>query len=151
MRRRYRAALARSDDSSLIREAQRNSPAAVEALVRRHWDSAHRTAFLIVHDAGVAEDIVQEAIVAAVRAIDSFDRRRPFAPWLHRIVVNRALDWLRLRQRRPEVELRTAHHDGRGAGQPDWGEGGLSAELLGALAALDSQKAGAQAFPLRML
>ena len=29
--------------------------------------------------------------------LDRFDRRRPFGPWLHRIVVNRAIDWSRAR------------------------------------------------------
>lgn len=48
-----------------------------------------------MHDAGAAEDIAQEAFLAAVRNLDRFDRRRPFAPWLHRIVVNRAIDWAR--------------------------------------------------------
>jgi DNA-directed RNA polymerase specialized sigma24 family protein len=42
-------------------------------------------------------------MLAAVRAIDGFDRRRPFRPWLHRIVVNRSLDWVKARQHRPEV------------------------------------------------
>jgi RNA polymerase sigma-70 factor (ECF subfamily) len=39
-----------------------------------------------------------------VRALDRFDRRRPFGPWLHRIVVNRAIDWARARTLRGEVE-----------------------------------------------
>src|SRR5205823_651355 len=43
--------------------------------------------------------------LAAIRALDSFDRRRPFGPWLHRIVVNRAIDWSRARTLRSEVEL----------------------------------------------
>src|SRR5689334_23581415 len=64
---------------------------------------AHRAAYLVVHDAGAAEDIAQEAFLAAVRALDRFDRRRPFAPWLHRIVVNRAIDWARARGLRAEV------------------------------------------------
>jgi RNA polymerase sigma-70 factor (ECF subfamily) len=38
-----------------------------------------------------------------VRALDTFDRRRPFGPWLHRIVVNRAIDWARARALRHEV------------------------------------------------
>jgi RNA polymerase sigma-70 factor (ECF subfamily) len=38
-----------------------------------------------------------------VRALDRFDRRRPFGPWLHRIVVNRAIDWARARALRPEA------------------------------------------------
>ena len=36
-------------------------------------------------------------------ALDRFDRRRPFAPWLHRIVVNRAIDWARREALRREV------------------------------------------------
>jgi RNA polymerase sigma-70 factor (ECF subfamily) len=62
----------------------------------------HRLAFLVCHDASAAEDIAQEAFLAAVRALDRFDRRRPFAPWLTRIVVNRAIDWTRSRTLRRE-------------------------------------------------
>jgi RNA polymerase sigma-70 factor (ECF subfamily) len=131
----YRAAGAR-DEASLIRQARRGSADAVEALVRRHWDSAHRAAFLIVHDAGAAEDIAQEAMLAAVRSIDSFDRRRPFRPWLHRIVVNRSLDWLRARARRPEVSVEVAAPVAAGAAGPARPDA-LSDELMRALAALD--------------
>ena len=53
---------------------------------------AYRAAYLVVHDAAAAEDIAQEAFLSAVRALDAFDRGRPFGPWLHRIVVNRAID-----------------------------------------------------------
>jgi RNA polymerase sigma-70 factor, ECF subfamily len=125
------------DEASLIRQARGGSADAIEALVRRHWDGAHRAAFLIVHDAGAAEDIAQEAMLAAVRSIDGFDRRRPFRPWLHRIVVNRSLDWLRARARRPEVSVEAA---GAGAGeQAAVGEApeALSDELMRALAALE--------------
>jgi RNA polymerase sigma-70 factor, ECF subfamily len=38
-----------------------------------------------------------------VRSLDRFDRRRPFGPWLHRIVVNRAIDYARARELRHEV------------------------------------------------
>ena len=56
-----------------------------------------------LHDATAAEDVAQEAFLAAVRALDRFDRRRPFGPWLHRIVVNRAIDYARARELRREV------------------------------------------------
>jgi RNA polymerase sigma-70 factor (ECF subfamily) len=132
----YRAAGAR-DEASLIRQARRGSADAIEALVRRHWDSAHRAAFLIVHDAAAAEDIAQEAMLAAVRSIDGFDRRRPFRPWLHRIVVNRSLDWLRARSRRPEVSVEVAGPAvAAGAADPVRPDA-LSDELMRALAALD--------------
>jgi RNA polymerase sigma-70 factor (ECF subfamily) len=88
-----------------IRGAQRGSVADLEKLFREHWPRAFRAARLITGDAAAAEDIAQEAFLAAVRNLDRFDRRRPFAPWLHRIVVNRAIDWTRARKLRHEVEL----------------------------------------------
>jgi RNA polymerase sigma-70 factor, ECF subfamily len=56
-----------------------------------------------VQDGAAAEDIAQEAFLAAVRNLDRFDRKRPFGPWLHRIVVNRAIDWARARTLRRET------------------------------------------------
>ena len=82
----------------------------MEALYRAHWPRAYRAAYLVVHDAAGAEDIAQEAFLAAVRALDRFDRRRPFGPWLHRIVVNRAIDWARSRSLRREVEADESVH-----------------------------------------
>jgi RNA polymerase sigma-70 factor (ECF subfamily) len=90
-------------ESSLIKAAQRGSNDAMEELFRRHWRAAHRAAYLVVHDGQAAEDIAQEAFISAIRSLDRFDRRRPFAPWLHRIVVNRAIDWTRAKKARREV------------------------------------------------
>ena len=92
-------------ERAAVRAAQAGSAAALESLYRDHWPRAYRAAYLVVHDAAGAEDIAQEAFLAAVRALDRFDRRRPFGPWLHRIVVNRAIDWARARTLRAEVEL----------------------------------------------
>jgi RNA polymerase sigma-70 factor (ECF subfamily) len=88
-----------------VRGAQAGSASDLEALFRAHWPRAFRAAYLVTHDAAAAEDIAQEAFLAAVRSLHRFDRRRPFGPWLHRIVVNRAIDWTRARQLRGEVEL----------------------------------------------
>src|SRR6476619_2487609 len=93
------------DERALVRAAQRGSASGIEALFRLHWPRAQRAAYLVVHDAAAAEDIAQEAFLAAVRNLDHFDRGRPFGPWLHRIVVNRAIDWTRARKLRGEVEL----------------------------------------------
>jgi RNA polymerase sigma-70 factor (ECF subfamily) len=95
----------KGDERAWVRGAQGGSASDFEALFRAHWAQAFRAAYLVVHDAGAAEDIAQEAFLAAVRNLDRFDRRRPFGPWLHRIVVNRAIDWSRRRALRGEVEL----------------------------------------------
>ena len=91
------------DERAWVRGAQAGSASDLEALFRSHWPRAYRAAYLVVHDSGAAEDIAQEAFLAAVRALDTFDRRRPFGPWLHRIVVNRAIDWTRARSLRREI------------------------------------------------
>jgi RNA polymerase sigma-70 factor, ECF subfamily len=137
-----------ADERALIRAAQGGSEEAVEVLYRRHWPRAHRAAFLIVHDPAVAEDIAQEAFLAALRALDRFDRRRPFGPWLHRIAVNRAIDWARRRALRREVlpgeggagdpEL---HPAARGA-DPALGEPSVGGDVLAALAALPVDQRG---------
>jgi RNA polymerase sigma-70 factor (ECF subfamily) len=112
-----------------VRAAQAGSASDIEALFRLHWPRAFRAAYLVVHDAAAAEDIAQEAFLAAIRNLDRFDRGRPFGPWLHRIVVNRAIDWTRARQLRSEAEL----HDTLPAPDED---GPLDESLLAALAAL---------------
>jgi RNA polymerase sigma-70 factor (ECF subfamily) len=93
----------RGDELAWIRGAQAGSLSDLEALFREHWPRAYRAAYLVVQDGPAAEDIAQEAFLAAIRALDRFDRRRPFGPWLHRIVVNRAIDWARARALRAEV------------------------------------------------
>jgi RNA polymerase sigma-70 factor, ECF subfamily len=92
-----------SDERSWVRGAQAGRTSDIEALFRLHWPLAHRAAYLVVHDGAAAEDIAQESFLAALRQLDRFDRRRPFAPWLHRIVVNRAIDWSRARAIRGEL------------------------------------------------
>ena len=96
------------DERAWVRGAQAGRASDFEALFRAHWPRAFRAAYLVVHDAAAAEDIAQEAFLAAVRAIDRFDRRRPFGPWMHRIVVNRAIDVTRSRSLRREVDAAAA-------------------------------------------
>ena len=92
-----------SDERAWVRGAQAGSVSDLEALFDAHWKWAYRAAYLVVHDAAAAEDIAQEAFISAIRALDRFDRSRPFGPWLHRIVVNRAIDWARARTVRREL------------------------------------------------
>ncbi len=120
-------------ERSLIRGALAGSEADLELLFRRHWPRAYRAAYLIIHDHAAAEDVAQEAFVQAIRRLDRFDHRRPFSPWLHRIVANRAIDHARARAARHE-----SGHDvpAETAAAPDAPTGPYSAQVLAALAAL---------------
>lgn len=122
-------------ERALVRDAQRGSAEAFEQLFRSHWPRAYRAALLVVGDAAAAEDIAQESFLAAVRALDRFDRRRPFGPWLHRIVVNRSIDWARSRALRRETFL-----DGPEPAADEREPAGRVEELAAALAALQPEQ-----------
>ena len=134
LRAQARARTIRSE-RSLIRGALEGREADLEMLFRRHWPRAYRAAFLIAQDHAAAEDIAQEAFVAAIRRLDRFDRRRPFAPWLTTIVVNRAIDWVRARS-----SIREGAHAGTElAAPPDQPIGRYSEEVVAALASLSPE------------
>lgn len=68
--------------------------------MRRYEEPAFRTAYLIVRDEAEAQDVAQEAFVRAHRSLGRFDERRPFRPWLLRIVTNLAFNSVRSSRRR---------------------------------------------------
>ncbi len=129
-----RRAHAAGSEAALVAGARAGSRDAVEALFRQHWPRLHRAAYLICHDSAAAEDIAQEAFLAALRSLDRFDTRRPLGPWLDRIAANRAIDWVRARARRGEV-LGDEPAGATAAERPD-------AALLAALGALPADQRG---------
>jgi len=120
-------------DAVLVRAACSGDREAAAALFRRHWQPAWRVAYGITGRRAMADDIAADAFERAFGALSRFDRRRPFAPWLHRIVVNRALDLLRAERRPVGGELRP-----EAVAEPDFGVGDL--ELLEAVQALPLQR-----------
>jgi hypothetical protein len=75
-----RASPSRRRERAWVRGAQAGSHEAMEALFRAHWGRAHRAAFLIVQDAAAAEDIAQEAFVAATARFTDSIGGSPSAP-----------------------------------------------------------------------
>jgi RNA polymerase sigma-70 factor (ECF subfamily) len=92
-----------SPDARTLHAARHGDERALERLFRAYWPRAYRAAYLVVQDGAAAEDIAQEAFLTVVRTLDRFDTSRPFGPWLHRIVVNRAIDHARARSVRAEA------------------------------------------------
>jgi RNA polymerase sigma-70 factor (ECF subfamily) len=52
-------------------------------------------------------------MLAALDRLDSFDTRRRLGPWLHRIVANRSIDWVRSQRRQHELVARVAYQPAR--------------------------------------
>lgn len=88
-------------DEALVARVRAGEPSAFDALVRRYLKRAFALAFRIVGQREDAEDLVQDAFVAALEHLDAYDDARPFRPWLDRIVVNRAINSRRRQQRHP--------------------------------------------------
>lgn len=84
-------------DSDLVTRLVQGNEEAFARLVAEHGPAARRLARLVLRDANDADDAVQDGLLAAWRSIARFDPRRPFRPWLMRIVLNAARD---LRRRR---------------------------------------------------
>lgn len=80
------------DDADLVEQAREGSSRAAGELARRHWDELFRVAHLILRDVPAAEDVTQEALIAALSALEQFDNERPIRPWLVKILTNKALD-----------------------------------------------------------
>lgn len=88
-------------DQALVARVRHGDAAAFDVLVRRHMRRAFALAYRIVGQREDAEDLVQEAFMAVLEHLDSYDDARAFLPWLDRIVVNRSINRRRSAQRHP--------------------------------------------------
>jgi RNA polymerase sigma-70 factor, ECF subfamily len=130
----------RRSDGALVAAARAGSREAAGELVGRHWPGVWRAALAITGRSAMAEDVAQDAFERAFAALGRFDLRRPFAPWLHRIAVNRALDLVR-RERRL-VALDAMEERGPALAAAAVGEG-VDADLLRALDGLSAERRAA--------
>lgn len=86
----------------LIEAARGGDRAALERLLAHARPRLFAVALRMVRDRDDAEDVVQEALLKVCRHLTRFEGRSAFSTWLHRIVVNAALDRLRRQQSRSE-------------------------------------------------
>src|SRR4051812_5487705 len=84
----------------ILARARQGDQDAFRVLVEFHARGAFRLAFRLMRDERDAEDVVQESFIRAHRRLPAFEARSNFGTWLHRIVVNCALDALRSRDGR---------------------------------------------------
>jgi len=84
-----------------VARARRGDAAAVDALLRAHYDMVRAVCHRIVLNRADADDATQSALISIVRALPRFDARAKFSTWAYRIAVNAALDEVRRIRRRP--------------------------------------------------
>ncbi|HEX6559729.1 MAG TPA: sigma-70 family RNA polymerase sigma factor [Longimicrobiales bacterium] len=89
----------------LVVRAQAGDGEAFEALVRLHLRAAYTVAVGVTNDAADAEDVVQDAFVAALERIEDCHDPERFSGWLMSIVRNRALNLRRAQAVRTTAPL----------------------------------------------
>jgi RNA polymerase sigma-70 factor (ECF subfamily) len=86
----------RRDQTELIARLQYRDPDALAELYDRYGRLAHSLILRLVHDAAIAEDLVQETFLRAWNHVQYFDGHKgSIGPWLMAIARNRAIDYLR--------------------------------------------------------
>lgn len=115
------------DDTALAAQAAAGDPEAFGELVSRHAPMARRVAFTVLANEQDADDAAQDGFLSAWQAIDRYDSRRAFRPWLMQIVVNAARDLRRRRKVRTTeplefVSAKSRDDPAREAGALDLGE-----------------------------
>lgn len=108
-----------TDDGTLIAAAQAGDGAALDALLRRHYDRIHAICRRLAGNAADADDATQEAVLAIVRGLPRFDGRAAFSTWSYRVATNACLDELRRRGRRPVPTEAASDDHGGGGSRPD--------------------------------
>src|SRR5580698_7771743 len=106
-------------DAELLRRHVAGDDQAFGELFRRHRDRLWAVALRTASDPEDAADALQDAMISAFRRAADFRGESAVTTWMHRIVVNAAVDRLRRRPSRsfsfPDVE---AGRDSRTADAP---------------------------------
>jgi RNA polymerase sigma-70 factor (ECF subfamily) len=97
-----------AEEAAALVRVQAGETEPFDLVVRRYMRAAFTIAFRIVGHRQDAEDVVQEAFLAALANIRTFDTSRRFGPWLYRIVVTRGLNFRKSRARRQTESLEVA-------------------------------------------
>lgn len=92
-------------DSHLLSLYKNGNEAAFEQLVNRHKSKIFTTIILVVKDRYIAEDLLQETFIKAIKTIKSgrYNEEGKFLPWILRIAHNLAIDHFRKAKRYPTI------------------------------------------------
>lgn len=94
-------------DSELVSLYINGSEGAFVQLLNKHKSKVYSTIYLIVRDQYVAEDLLQETFIKAIKKLRSgnYNEEGKFLPWLVRIGHNLAIDYFRREKRYPTIVM----------------------------------------------
>jgi RNA polymerase sigma-70 factor (ECF subfamily) len=96
------------DSTELLAQCRAGDRVAVEQLVRDYQPQLFRLALSILDDGSQngsadAQEVTQDALLAALRSLDSYRGEAKLSTWLYSITLNLCRNRLRARQRRERV------------------------------------------------
>jgi RNA polymerase sigma-70 factor (ECF subfamily) len=134
------APVAQPDEAELVERVRRGDGLAFDALVTRYMRRAFSVAYRVLGHKEDAEDLVQDAFIAALQRIDTFEAGRPFGPWFFRILVNRGLNARKSRALRTTEEIPEAAASSFASPEREAERGELRGRLRAAMAELPERQ-----------
>lgn len=132
--------IGQQEETELVRRTLAGDRAAFGALVERYAAQARRVARAVLRDPDDADDAAQDAFLSALVKLERYDLRRPFGPWLMRIVANAATDRRRRRAVRRTEPLEPGLMGGGRRPDTDAERNALGDRLRAALAELPERR-----------
>jgi RNA polymerase sigma-70 factor (ECF subfamily) len=96
----------------LVKRAQKGDAAAFESLYNQHLKRVYNIAWRMMGNGADAEDVAQEVMLKAWRALPKFKMDSAFGTWLYRITMNACSDELR-RRKKKTVSVEEMSESGR--------------------------------------
>ena len=92
-------------DFELVKKAQSGDEAAYNQLIQAYRKRILGTIGRLIGKPEDVEDVAQEVFVRLYFSLDQLREPEMFEPWLHRLTVNAAYDYLRKQRRRTESRM----------------------------------------------
>jgi RNA polymerase sigma factor (sigma-70 family) len=101
--------MVQENDQVLLRAYARDRcEASFSEIVHRHVDFVHSTAWRILRDSGLAEEVTQRVFLALAQHSAKLQERASITGWLHETARNLAINTVRSEERRRQREKETA-------------------------------------------
>lgn len=102
----------RQIDQALVERAQKGDDRAFELLVAKYQRRLARLLARLVQDEHEVNDVIQETLIKAYRALPGFRGDSAFYTWLYRIGINTAKNFLALNKKRVLISADVINDEG---------------------------------------
>ncbi len=96
-------------DLELVKRTKSGDTDAFSVLVQRHQHVVYNLAYRYMRDAGLAEDMAQEAFLKGFRLLKGFRGDCRFSTWMYRVTSSVCLSEIARRKKRGEVQFDPRH------------------------------------------